>query len=106
MLRKYDFIETEEIKKTMQKLGGGPSVKGASIGIVDGHTVNFMVDDGMLKHYVKMDTNDARKFAETLLEMCDKAEARNKESEVNTTRYDPLGFERLFGGFFKRADKE
>lgn len=104
MLRKYDFIETEEIKKTMQKLGGGPSVKGASIGIVDGYTVNFMVDDGMLKHYVKMDTNNARTFAETLLEMCDEAENRNKESEVNM-RYDPMGFERLFGGFFKRADK-
>ena len=39
MLKRYDFIETEEIKKTMQKLGGGPEVKGASIGIVDGKTV-------------------------------------------------------------------
>ena len=41
MLRHYDFIETEEIKKTMQKLGGGPEVKGSSIGIVDGKNCQF-----------------------------------------------------------------
>lgn len=102
MLRKYDFIETEEIKKTMQKLGGGPEVKGASIGIVDGKTVNFMVDDGMLKHYVKMNTEDARKFAVTLLEMCEKAENRNKEREVNNKAYDPKMFEKIFGDLFKK----
>lgn len=102
MLRHYDFIETEEIKKTMQKLGGGPEVRGASIGIVDGKTVNFMVDDGMLKHYVKMNTEDTRKFAVTLLEMCEKAENRNKEPEVNKKVYDPKAFEAIFGNLFKK----
>ena len=102
MLRRYDFIETEEIKKTMQKLGGGPEVKGAIIGIVDGKTVNFMVDDGILKHYVKMNTEDTRKFAVTLLEMCEKAENRNKEREINNKAFDPNMFEKIFGDLFKK----
>lgn len=83
MLRHYDFYETEEIKKTMSKLDGGPEVIGASIGIRNGNTVNFMLDDRYFKHYVKMSTYDARRFATTLLDMCDKAEAKNKKPNKN-----------------------